>query len=212
MILTPVDAATLPSVLGDFARRLTPRDAAVLARIATPPLATKRAAGAAARQHREAALQLATSFGMATLPGTPALGFSWDGRALRRETEAYVLLHEVAHFQLAAPERRRIVDFGLGAGPETGARAAADRAARVFGIEREREEAMASLLGILREVELGQPALASFLDQNWLEGADRPAAPAHFAAILARLRAGVFLDRADRPTRDLRAASDRAAA
>jgi len=47
---------------------------------------------------------------------------------------------------------------------------------------------MASLLGILWEVELGQPALASFLDQNWLEGIPRPAPARHFAAVLARLR------------------------
>ena len=45
---------------------------------------------------------------------------------------------------------------------------------------------MASLAGILWEARLGQPALASFLDQNWLEGGER--APAHFTAVAARLR------------------------
>ena len=54
------------------------------------------------------------------------------------------------------------------------------------GEEREDDEAMASLLGILWEAELGQPALASFLDQNWLEGLERSAA-AHFTAVLRRL-------------------------
>ena len=47
------------------------------------------------------------------------------------------------------------------------------------------DEALASLLGILWEAALGQPALASFLDQNWLEGLDRSAAP-HFTAVLHR--------------------------
>ena len=54
-------------------------------------------------------------------------------------------------------------------------------------LEREAEEAEASLLGILWEVALGQPALASFLDQNWLEGLERSAA-SHFTAVLRRLR------------------------
>jgi hypothetical protein len=207
MILTPIPAPALPDALQVFASGLAPRDAAVFARLAVPHRAA-RAAGDAARHHHRAALSLAASFGMARLPGPPSAGFSWDGSALRTDTEAYVLLHEVAHFQLAAPGRRRIVDFGLGAGPETGNRDAADRVARLFGIEREREEAMASLLGILWEADFGHPALASFLDQNWLEGAERPGTPAHFAAILKRLRDGGFIDATDRPTRRLREAAD----
>ena len=61
-------------------------------------------------------------------------------------------------------------DFGLGPGPDTTEREAAERAAVVSPLERDAEEAAASLLGILWEAALGQPALASFLDQNWLEG------------------------------------------
>jgi len=53
-------------------------------------------------------------------------------------------------------------------------------------VEREADEAAASMLGILWEARLGQPALASFLDQNWLEGLERSAA-AHFTAMLRRL-------------------------
>jgi hypothetical protein len=210
MILTPVDAADLPARLRALGRRLAPRDRAVLARVAGA--GGERATGEAAARHHRAALALASEFGMGLLPGPPAVGFSWDGAALRRETEAYVLLHEIAHFQLAAPVRRQRIDFGLGAGPETGARRAADRAATLFGLEREREEAMASLLGVLWEIELGQPGLASFLDQNWLEGAERPQAAAHVAAVLAALRTGGFLDWRDRPTRALRTAADRLAA
>jgi hypothetical protein len=138
--------------------------------------------------------------------GSPALDFSWDGNSLRTGTEAYVLIHEVAHFQIAPPSRRHLIDFGLGAGPETGDREAADRAAAADEATREDEEAMASLLGILWEAELGQPALASLLDQNWLEGAGRPGAARHFAATLSRLRASGFLDAAFRPTRHLRRA------
>ena len=54
-------------------------------------------------------------------------------------------------------------------------------------LEREADEAEASLLGILWEASLGQPALASFLDQNWLEGLERSAA-VHFTQVFARLQ------------------------
>ena len=115
----------------------------------------------------------------AYLPARPRAGSAGTGGRSGADTEAYVLLHEIAHFQLAAPARRRLADFGLGPGPESGDRSTAQRQAVLHGVDREREEAKASLLGILWEAELGQPALASFLDQNWLEGAG---APAHFAA------------------------------
>src|SRR5258708_34316949 len=123
---------------------------------------------------------------MAVHPPGTACAYNWDGAALDGATEAYVILHEVAHFLLAPPERRTLPDFGLGPGPDTRDRDGAERAATVAVLARETDEATASLLGILWEAELGQPALASFLDQNWLEGLERSAA-AHFSAIVARL-------------------------
>jgi hypothetical protein len=45
---------------------------------------------------------------------------------------------------------------------------------------------------------MGQPALASFLDQNWLEGAG---AARHFEATFGRLRAERLVTGAGRPTR-----------
>jgi len=53
-------------------------------------------------------------------------------------------------------------------------------------LDREADETAASLLGILWEAALGQPALASFLDQNWLEGLGRSAG-SHFTAVLRGL-------------------------
>jgi hypothetical protein len=138
-------------------------------------------------------------------PGTRS-GFNWDGMALDGDTEAYVILHEIAHFVLAPPGRRCLVDFGLGPGPDTTDRAAAERAATLPIIEREADEAAASLLGILWEAELGQPALASFLDQNWLEGLDRSAAP-HFTAVVRELQERGVVDGSGRvqlPTRETR--------
>jgi hypothetical protein len=208
MILSPIDAAALPALLARFGASLDDASAAAafwrIARIAD----RERAAGAQAEADHEAALRLAAEFGMGILPGNPRRDVSWDGFNLRAETEAYVLIHEVAHLQLASPARRRRIDFGLGAGPETGLRAAADRAQCLDGLPREREEARASLLGILWEAELGQPALASLLDQNWLEGAGRRGAAEHFCGTLAGLREEGFLDAEMRPTRRLRQRAD----
>lgn len=186
MILTPIPREHLAAALDRFMAGL--RDGfsrTALQRIrATSP---HRAAGVEAERHRLAALSFAGTFGMPIYPEGTLCRFNWDGTALNAATEAYVILHEVAHFALAPPERRGLVEFGLGPGPDTLDREAAESAAVLSPLEREQDEAAASLLGILWEAELGQPALASFLDQNWLEGLDR-SAPAHFTAVLATLR------------------------
>jgi len=85
-----------------------------------------------------------------------------------------------------------LVEFGLGPGPDTVDHAAAERAAVLSPLARAKDEAAASLLGIFWEAALGQPALASFLDQNWLEGLDRSAAQ-HFAAVVETLRRSGWL-------------------
>jgi hypothetical protein len=185
MILTPIPPGELGRTLDRFAARLAEpaaRDAFALIRATS----ADRAAAAAAERDRRQALAFARRRGMAVHPAGTACAFNWDGAALDGDTEAYVILHEVAHFVLAPPARRALPDFGLGPGPDTRNRAAAERAAALPLLEREDDEAMASLLGILWEAELGQPALASFLDQNWLEGLERSAA-AHFTAVLRRL-------------------------
>jgi hypothetical protein len=208
MILTPIPEAALPATLERLRNSLGDTlSQRVFSRIADPADAA-RADGSLAVQHQRRAIATAGEHGIAVRPGSPTLDFSWNGEALRGDTEAYVLLHEIAHFQLAAPQRRNIIDFGLGAGPETGDRAAADRAACLFGVAREREEAMASLLGILWESALGQPALASFLDQNWLEGAGSAAAANHFETVLAALRRDGLIDDDGRPTCHRREAPD----
>jgi len=184
MILTPIARDQLIPALDRFAAGLRdPSPRALFAQIrATSP---DREEGKEAGRHRVAAVEFAQRCGVPVHPFGTACRFNWDGVALTPDTEAYVILHEVAHFLLAPPERRRLIDFGLGPGPDTIDRTAAERAACVPVLEREADEALASLAGILWEARLGQPALASFLDQNWLEGGDR--APAHFAAVAARL-------------------------
>src|SRR5271154_5590496 len=168
MILTPIPDSELPESLVSFDDSLSNESSrAVFRRIAGGSNSARAAVDIAVKNHWDS-IDLITYFGIGMRPGSPRLDLSWDGALLRIETEAYVLLHELAHYQLAAPARRGTIDFGLGPGPETGDRDRAECAALLFGLAREREEAMASLLGILWEAELSQPALASFLDQNWL--------------------------------------------
>lgn len=184
-ILTPIPAAEIDPTLDRFATGLaTPNARAAFALIRGT--SAERAEGAEAERHRLAALDFARAHEMAVHPEGTVCAYNWDGGALDGDTEAYVILHEVAHFVLAPPERRALIDFGLGPGPDTRDRAGAERAVSVAVLEREADEAAASLLGILWEAELGQPALASFLDQNWLEGLERSAA-GHFNATVVRL-------------------------
>jgi len=185
MILTPIAPRDLDGALDRLAGGLTAAEArAAFALICATH--ADRAEGAEAERHRLAALDFARAHGTAVHPDGMACAYNWDGAALDGSVEAYVILHEVAHFLLAPPERRALVDFGLGPGPDTRDRDGAERAVTVTVFDREEDEAAASLLGILWEAELGQPALASFLDQNWLEGLERSAA-AHFTATVARL-------------------------
>jgi hypothetical protein len=206
MILTPLTPDELTATLARFEAALAPDglERRVFGRIAASRTAL---GGDAARWHRDA-VALAGDFGMRPIPEAPQIAFSWDGGAVRTESEPAVLLHEVAHYQLASPERRALPDFGLGAGPETGRIATADAARRLDGPAREREEQMASLLGILWEIELGQPGIEAFQEQNWLEGAGRPSTADFFAATLRRLRDGELIDEDGRPRRSVRISAD----
>jgi hypothetical protein len=58
---------------------------------------------------------------------------------------------------------------------------------------------MASLLGVLWEAALHQPAAAAFLEQNWLEGWQRPSTAAVFAATVDSLGARGLIDREAAP-------------
>lgn len=175
MQLTTIPDHILPDALATVASHLAPesRTAQVLARIA----ATRDliALGVDTPAHRAAGVTLARRFGIGVIDEEPQAAFSYDGHAVRTRSEAYVLIHEVAHWLVAPPERRGLIDFGLGAGPESGRIEEANRALAVGQDDQIREEALASLLGILWEVELGQPAILAFLEQNWLEGWERPA-------------------------------------
>ena len=200
MILTPIAPEDLPRLLAAFAGGLPAGDRvarAAFGRIAQGPWAF--VGKAAEEKARLDAVALAARFGIPTLEEEPAKAFSWDGQAIRALSEPCVLLHEIAHWQISPPSRRALYDFGLGAGPETGRRDAADAARCTDFATQEREEAMASLLGILWETELGQPAVLAFAEQNWLERADQPGTPAYFATVIGWLFAAGLIDADARP-------------
>ncbi len=200
MILTPIDQQALPHILDVFSTGLGAHAMAqaVFQRIA----ATRRyfsdptadlAAG------RTKAVALAAKFNISTLDEEPTVAFSWDGHAIRTRPEGSVVFHEIAHWQNAPIERRHIYDLGLGAGPETGNVAAANAATCVDQTMKEEEENLASLLGILWEVEHDEPALMAFAEQNWLELYDRGNTHLHFVKSLDALRTRHLIDTTGHP-------------
>ncbi len=212
MILTPVDRRNLPELVNRFALAVAghARAAAVLARVlATPPLDGDLGLSTDARHHAQGIAQC-RAFGFEIIDVDPRDYFTWDGRAVAARMEPSLLLHEIAHYQVAAPRRRGVLDFGLGGGPETGRKAEADAVRTVSDLQADVEEGLASLLGILWEAELGQPALPAFLEQNWLEGGVDRRNVGHFLKIVDRLAAHGLIDPHGRPTRALRTQDDAA--
>ncbi|HLN22429.1 MAG TPA: hypothetical protein VK558_00420 [Patescibacteria group bacterium] len=212
MILTPIPLLDLPATLDRFDQGLAehPLAQTVFRRIAAS-LAVVDGDDLSLSQdpaYHHQAVALLREFDMGVIDEPPTAGFTWDGYSVRVRMEPSVIIHEVAHLQLCARERRTVWDFGLGAGPETGRREDADRVMSVFGLEREMEESLTSLLGILWEAELGQPAILAFLEQNWLEGYDRPHNRQHFLKVVGALARHGFLDDEGRPTRALREIGD----
>lgn len=214
MILTPIALPDLPAALAAFdaclddsplAQKAFRRIADSLKNVRGENLELSRD-----EDHHAQAVALLRRFDMGVLDRSPTEGYTWDGHSVAVRMEPSVIVHEVGHLQTCAPERRTVVDFGLGSGPETGKRQEADAAMTVFGVPREMEEALASLQGILWEAELGQPAILAFLEQNWMEGGASPYNKAHFLKIFGQLHAHGMLDDDGRPTRALREVDDEA--
>ena len=207
MILTPVDLSAVPRLIDDFAAALgdDKQALAVLARIKHSLAAVDGPDIALSQRedHHRQAVALLARFGMGALDHPPEEGVTWDGAAVAIRMEPSVIIHEVAHYQLAPAHRRRLVDFGVGAGPESGDKAAGERDRLLSGVDCDREEALASLLGVLWEAELGQPAVLAFLEQNWLEGGVSRHNLDHFRRNVRALVEDGFLDEEGRPTTKL---------
>jgi len=210
MILTPLSHGDLPPLLDGFEQALAahPLALAVFRRVtAVIPAGDLLALSTDARHHAQA-LRLCREFGFGLVDVDPQRYFTWDGQAVATRLEPSVIIHEVGHYQCAAPSRRAVLDFGLGAGPETGRKAEADAVRTVFGADGDFEEGLSSLLGILWEADLGQPAMLAFLEQNWLEGGMSLHNVAHFLKVVGLLADWGLIDGDGRPTRALRAIED----
>lgn len=210
MMLTPVDHESLRPLLPEFRAALSddPLAVKVFDRVtAQVPDGDLMTLSTDARHHADG-VELCRQFGFGILDVDPKTHFTWDGTNVAIRMEPSVLIHEVAHYQLAAPERRAVLDFGLGCGPESGKREEADAVQTLFCPERDVEEALCSLLGILWEAELGQPAILAFLEQNWMEGGANLQNVSHFRKIVRWLRAMDLIDDDGGPTRNLRAEGD----
>lgn len=212
MILTQIDRQGLPDLLDGFAQAVAGHRlaGAVFRRItAILPEAEALALSTDAGHHAQA-LALCRSFGFAIAEVDPHSYFTWDGRAVASGMEPSVIIHEIGHYQWAAAPRRTVLDFGLGAGPETGRKAEANAVQTVFGVEGDIEEGLASLQGILWEAELGQPALAAFIEQNWLENGVSLHNIGHFLKMVELLARHRLIDDRGHPTRALRQQEDAA--
>ncbi len=203
MILTPIPADTLPAALVRFAEHLgdRPQPLAAFRRIAATWSGSGPVPGVVdTPEQRADGVALAHAHGIGTLDEKPSASFMWDGRVIRTEVEATVIVHEVAHWLCAAPERRGLLEFGLGPGPETSRRQEARAQQKLTFQQCMHEEAQTSLLGILWEAELGHPAILAFLEQNWMEAWERPATADWFARHAAELFERGLIDADGRPT------------
>lgn len=203
MMLSPVPAEQLDTMFNVLDRALAPWPGAQSAfqRIADTRILNPGFTHDLYMGHNKA-VDLARQLGMSTCDEAPCQSFSWDGHAVRIQTETAVLLHEIAHWQIAPAHRHVLPDFGLGAGPDTGRTADANAACCVDNATKEEEESLASLLGILWEVELGGPAVLAFCEQNWLELYDRPGTARHFASVFETLLGRGLIKPDSRPNPD----------
>jgi hypothetical protein len=82
--------------------------------------------------------------------------FMWDGVSFNDNLPDRHLLHDLAHWIVASPARRKIPEFGLGGGPES-PWSEAESHRRLSTREANMEELMAALLGLLIQHGLGLP-------------------------------------------------------
>jgi hypothetical protein len=110
--------------------------------------------------------RVAHAVGVKLANRNPSKTAAWDGHTVAtRGQSVSTILHDIAHWQVAPPWRRKYRDFGLGAGNESG-----DAARRVSHDLADNEERRASLLGIAWLFHLGEEeeAVDDLHDHGWL--------------------------------------------
>lgn len=122
--------------------------------------------------------------------------YVWDGHSLatwdRRPDD---IVHDLGHWLVCSPSRRKLLEFGLGGTDETRQRIISRRQLRVvsskFSYE---EEALASLLGLFYQCSIGMPFVGAVADQAWFEGGDDPMSPTARASADKLERRGLLKD------------------
>lgn len=108
--------------------------------------------------------KIANHLGILLSSRSPRDTYLWDGHSIGVGGLNYShQLHEIAHWQVATPQQRTQVDFGLGPGPETGLKVDL----LVSPEEAQHQEELASLLGIAYEAALGLNYLDTLRCHSW---------------------------------------------
>lgn len=118
--------------------------------------------------------------GIPTTDNDPQYGFQYDGNAISiKNISVSALLHEISHWLLASETERKLIDYGLGRGPDTGRKNPdAQNKADEVKIKIESlilskdtmhltNDSYASLLGIAFEAALGYDISKTTMVHNW---------------------------------------------
>lgn len=112
----------------------------------------------------EQLFELLASFGFTYTTTTYRTPKQWDGENMILRAESFEgLCHELAHFQVSSPARRKLVGFGLGSEPEARSHVVTPLHYKIAL----REEGRASLLGIYWVHHLGADWEDNLFDHNW---------------------------------------------
>ena len=93
--------------------------------------------------------------------------YTWDGSTLTLSKKITVsnVLHELAHYQIASAARRKLPEYGLGLSPESVRRVVPT----VKHNASEKEERVASILGIIWERNLGFDFRKTLHNHVWID-------------------------------------------
>lgn len=128
---------------------------------------------------RAKALRFTRAVGI-PLRHTEGWKLQWDGKRIATHGQkATDILHDVAHWCVADPDRRAVPDFGLGVGPDANFkllnRDGDEHPPQLLGPSAtDREEERSSLLGILIEMNLGMYPAHTMAEHSWaIHGTDK---------------------------------------
>jgi len=116
---------------------------------------------------RKISLELASKLGIPVID-EPVVDCGWTGKALHVwKKKPADLFHDIAHFQCCSNARRKVAEFGLGAGYETIHWIETNKKRMLEPKYCSTEESHASALGILWQMHFGLPTVPTLIDHSW---------------------------------------------